>query len=275
MIAMIMSYEEFVQRLNTTIETDQSFFDKLLIKIVRDPHRFTGVFRLSNVKNKLIQYVTQSREIKFGNFMEEIITEYIQRMGYRNLEKRIQADSQNAQYFNVDQLFIKDNSIYLIEQKIRDDHDSTKKVGQFDNFRKKYLLLGKKHPEHEIIATMWFIDDSLVKNKNYYLGKIANETSANLKLSISYGPELFINILGNIEAWNEIYAYLSRNKAERDQESLDIPDFDTSKEIFCALLNLKKERPALFKKLISDDKTYVQLREELFPTGENLKKLLD
>ncbi len=271
---MIMTYKEFTQKLNTKIMADQAFYNSLLIKVVSNPHRFTGIFRLSNVKNKLIQYVTQSREIRFGDFMEDIVTEYIRRMGYIVLDKRIKDFDKNKNY-NIDQLFRKENNLFLVEQKIRDDHDSTKKTGQFDNFRKKYSLLRSIYPQHDIHASMWFIDDGLVKNKNYYLSEIARDKTINLKLSITYGQELFEQIFGNISAWEEICSYLSKNKAERNQEALDIPDFDTSTEMWIALVNLKEKRPTLFKKLISEDKNYVQLREELFPTGENLNRLIN
>ncbi len=52
--------------------------------------------------------------------MEDIITWYISAIGYENLDKHI-SDSLKA-----DQLFRNENVIFLIEQKIRDDHDSTK-----------------------------------------------------------------------------------------------------------------------------------------------------
>ena len=57
----------------------------------------------------------------------------------------------------------------MIEQKMRDDHDSTKKRGQFENFLKKVSYLKEKFPNKEIEAGMWFVDNSLVKNKKYYL----------------------------------------------------------------------------------------------------------
>ena len=126
------NYEDFAEELNTKIKPDDSLYYELLITVIKNPKRYTGIFRVSNAKTKLIQNVTQSREIKFGDFMEDIITWYISERGYENLDKNISSELQ------ADQLFRKDNVIYLIEQKIRDDHDSTKKRGQYDNFSKKY-----------------------------------------------------------------------------------------------------------------------------------------
>lgn len=112
-----------------------------MVTVVKNPNRYTGIFRLSNAKTKLIQNVTQSREIKFGDFMEEIC------------------------------------------------------------------------------------------------------------------------------------AYLLKNKQERSNEILYIPDFDTSEEIFLALKKLKRCEPTLYRKLISNTPAYAQLRNELFPTKYNLNRV--
>ncbi|MBR4857718.1 MAG: restriction endonuclease [Clostridia bacterium] len=269
---MIFTYDYFIDKLNHKIKSDDSFVYELLVTVVKNPNRYTGIFRLSNAKTKLIQNVTQSREIKFGDFMEDIVTEYISKMGYRNLDKSIGHDEEgNA--LSADQVFMKGDTVYLIEQKIRDDHDSTKKRGQFQNFKKKYSLLKKQYPNYKINATMWFIDDSLVKNKNYYSSEAAQEIAPNISLNIYYGGTLFENLFNREDVWDEICSYLLRNKQERSNELLNIPDFDTSPEILIALRRLKTNEPALFRKLKSSTPTYVQLRKELFPTETNLKKV--
>jgi len=273
-VNMIMTYEHFIDTLNKRVKTDEQFYYELLTTVVKNPKRFTGIFRLSNAKTKLIQNVTQSREIKFGDFMEEIITEYISLMGYENMDKSIGNDPQgNA--LSADQVFKKDNCIYLIEQKIRDDHDSTKKRGQYDNFRKKYTLLKQKYPNYKINASMWFIDDSLVKNKKYYFSEAISEKTVNedIKINIFYGGDMFSQLFNRYDVWNEICTYLLKNKQERNNDVLEIPDFDTSQEMLNALKRLKTYESGLFKKLISDKPEYVQLRKELFPTETNLNFL--
>lgn len=269
---MLISYEQFIEKMNLKIKNDDSFIYELLVTVVKNPNRYTGIFRLSNAKTKLIQNVTQSREIKFGDFMEDIITEYIGLMGYENLDKSIGTDTEgNA--LSADQVFLKENTVYLIEQKIRDDHDSTKKRGQFDNFRKKYTLLKRKFPNHNVNATMWFIDDSLVKNKNYYLQEANAENTAGITLNILYGSALFYDVFSRIDVWHEICSYLGKNKIDRSNEVLYIPDFDTSDEILIALRKLKTEQTSLYNKLLSNLPQYVQLRKELFTTGYNLNRV--
>lgn len=263
---MIKTYEDFISLLNKKIKND---IYELLVTVVKNPKRYTGIFRLTNPQTKLIQNVTQSQEIKFGDFMEDIITEYIALMGYHNLDKNIGTDEEgNA--LSADQVFTKGNTVYLIEQKIRDDHDSTKKRGQYANFRKKYSLLKKLYPEYNINATMWFIDDSLVKNKNYYTEEANNEQLTGIDINIFYGGILFNKLFNRTDVWDEICAYLERNKQERSNEALNIPNFNTSPEVKEAIKRLKKEEPNLYKKLTSDKPEYIQLRNELFPSGINI-----
>ncbi len=267
-----MTYEYFIEKLYNKIKSDDSFYYELLTTVVKNPNRYTGIFRLSNAKTKLIQNVTQSREIKFGDFMEEIVTEYIELMGYENLNKSIGTDTEgNA--LSADQVFKKENTIYLVEQKIRDDHDSTKKRGQYENFRKKYSLLKSRFPNYYINASMWFIDNSLVKNKSFYTAESRAASDCGVKINILYGSDLFENVFERMDIWEEICSYLLKNKQERSSEILNIPDFDTSEEILAALRKLKTNDPTLYRKLNSNVPAYVQLRNELFPTECNLSKV--
>ena len=259
-----MNYEDFTDELNAKIKSDEDFYYELLITVIKNPQRYTGIFRVSNARTKLIQNVTQSREIKFGDFMEDIITWYISKMGYVNLDKNISPE------LRADQLFRKDSVIYLIEQKIRDDHDSTKKRGQYDNFSKKYSLLREQYPDYGINAVMWFIDDSLRKNRRYYFERRELESDKSINIYIFYGRELFTELLGRLDVWEEICSHLARNKLDRSNEILSIPDFDTSPEMLSALIRLKAKQHNLYSRLISSRPEYVQLRAELFPTSRNL-----
>ena len=159
---MIKNYNDFAKELSDKIKSDDDFYYELLITVIKNPRRYTGIFRVSNAETKLLQNVTQSREIKFGDFMEDLITFYINAIGYENLDKNM------SSALRADQLFRREKVIYLIEQKIRDDHDSTKKKGQYNNFREKYLFLKSKYQDCIINAVMWFIDDGLKKNRKYY-----------------------------------------------------------------------------------------------------------
>lgn len=152
---------------------------------------------------------------------------------------------------------------------------STKKRGQYANLIKKIKALKKQYPypNYKIIASMWFSDDSLKKNRKYYLEQIEYNTDGQVEIHIFYGKELFENIFKRIDIWNELVSHLQKHKQERSQEILNVPDFDTSNEIRIALLKVKNDYPNLVKKLLSDMPDYIELRKELFPMQQNLKEL--
>lgn len=136
---MIVDYSEFKNVLNKKLF--ENGFADLLCKIADNPDRYIGLFRPTRAKTKLIQNITQSHEIKFGDALEVLVEIYFRKIGFELLPKRIVLD--NGEVLSIDQLFRKGNTIYLIEQKVRDDHDSTKKKGQFSNFEDKYYWVSK------------------------------------------------------------------------------------------------------------------------------------
>lgn len=267
----MIDYNKFSSMLDAQIgKYDFQFAYDLLVTVIKNPTRYTGFFRVTNAKTKIIQNVTQSQEIKFGDFMENIITEYISEMGYQNLPKQIGTDD-DGNKLNADQVFTCDNEvIYFIEQKIRDDHDSTKKRGQYSNFQKKIKCLKDKYPNKKIVAVIWFIDDTLVKNRAFYEKQISLEKLDDVKIYIKYGGELFEDVFDRLYVWDEICEHLYKNKQERSKDIINIPDFDTSNEIKQAVELLRENDPKLYKKLMSDDPKYINLRQELFPSGKNL-----
>lgn len=265
---MIITYDEFYNSLTKHIQAGDDFYLTLLITIIEQPERYCGLFRLSNARNKLIQNITQSREIKFGDFIEELATEYIARLGYINFDKDLGQD-ENGDELNVDQFFTDGTILYLVEMKVRDDHDSTKKRGQYQNFHKKIDLIRKKYPDKHIDASMWFMDSSLHKNKNYYFQQMKDEKLDNVTLHLYYGSQFFESLKNGKQAWDEFISILIKYRQEHANDDITIPNFGTSEEIYKALLRLPEN---LWKKLMSDKEIYCLLRKELFSTGNNLEK---
>ena len=265
---MILSYEEFNSYFEKRILDGDDFYDSLLMGVINNPTRYCGLFRLSNARTKLIQNVTQSHEIKFGDIIEEITTEYLKRLGYRNFNKNLGKD-ENGDELNVDQYFTDNSKVYVVEMKVRDDHDSTKKRGQYMNFHKKVDLVRKKHPSEFVVGAMWFVDDGLVKNKKYYQGEMDVENFSSSELHLYYGSEFFNSLKGGREAWAELIGHLTRYRIANMNHDIEIPDFGTSDAILKALLRLDDKS---WKKLMSNDPKYDLLRKELFGNGDNLKE---
>lgn len=266
----IMSYENFKNNLNKRLFEGSR--KGLLGSIADNPDRFIGLFRPTKPKTKIIQNLTQSHEIKFGDALESLFTEYFALLGYTNLPKRIVC-TQSGDELNIDQLFYFDHdTIYMIEQKVRDDHDSTKKRGQFANFENKYFEVARKYHK-TVVPIMWFIDDSLVKNKIYYLAEMKKMgDDYHCKPYLCYGEELFTKgIIKNLgkDIWKETLCYL---KIWKDTLP-DMPEinFDRDpKDTFDEIISLK---PIVFRKLFGNEEICTQILPILFPTGEVFKLL--
>ena len=127
-----MNYNLFRQIFNETI-FEKSKVD-LLKKISESPSRYIGLFRPTKPKAKILQNLLQSHEIRFGDAFEHLIEKYLEIKGCELLIKKFTTNEGDK--LNIDQCFRKENKRNFIEQKVRDDHDSTKKRGQIQNFEK-------------------------------------------------------------------------------------------------------------------------------------------
>jgi len=266
---MLISYEEFYEKLLKIVDENDEFIISLMKKIIDNPYRYVGKFRLTNFRTKLIQNITQSREIQFGDFLELIFSNYFEKTGrYINMQKRI--IKHDGEELRIDQLFkdIVTDDIHLLEQKVRDDHDSTKKVGQFNNFVDKIKEIRSTFPRNNLYAGMWFIDDGLQKNKNYYLNKMKENSFPDTTLSLFYGSALFSKIYRGEEIWNEVMSYLNRYRENLTIEEMKIPDFDKDPKIKDMIYKLPRKYKV---KLFSREEIYEDLRKEMFPSGLNIE----
>jgi len=200
-----MNYNEFKKIFNDAI-FEKSKVD-LIRKIAEEPNRYIGLFRPTKPKAKILQNLLQSHEIRFGDAFETAIEKYLMLGGYEILQKRYIDEAGDA--LNVDQCFKKNESTYFVEQKIRDDHDSTKKRGQIDNFEKKLNVLISQYGENNMHGYFYFIDPDLTKNKNFYQSELAKMSTAYaVVLHLCYGNEFFDKI-SEQGMWAEIIQHLT------------------------------------------------------------------
>ncbi len=274
----IIPLNDYISELERTVG-DRSGNETLLLDIIRNRHRYCGIFRTTTFKEKIVQHNSQSREIKFGYFLEDIFTEYLERSPrYHNESKHLGRDVE-GDVLEADQVFMDDEGVvYLIEQKVRDDHDSTKKRGQVANFIKKVKALGFLYPEAPLRAAMWFIDPAEHKNYPYYRDYLA-DTSVELgmDLDIYYGGSLFTDFIDYPEAWREICEGLREYRRKRLSAPVaEIPDFDHDWDIYQQLVTISERRPRVFRAMVEAaffgvDNDYVELVDEIFPEGGNLR----
>ena len=259
-----MDYQEFAQVLNRHI-----FYGNkrdLLDKLANNPERFIGLFRPSKPSTKILQYLLQSYEIRMGDAFEEIIGLVIQSQGYTLLDKNIQGEGDEP--LRLDQYFTDGKKYYFIEQKIRDDHDSTKKRGQMQNFEKKLKALYREHGSN-LVGVMYFIDPDFSKNKNYYQEQIQTLRGEyeQVELHLFYGKQLF-EYLGIADFWDKMLGWLKKWK----EDLPEIPEINFDANPYESFSEIKDINASVWQKIINNDKLWEEgIIKALFRTGDTLK----
>jgi len=267
---MIIEKERFFELFNNIVFwSDKS---DLIEKIAKYPWRYVWLFRPTKPKTKIFQNLSQSHEIRFWDALEEVIEEIAQNKWYTILGKH--NISYNWETIDIDQLFCsKDwSTIYMVEQKVRDDHDSTKKRWQIDNFEKKlnYIIDTYGHKYKKIFCIMYFIDPSLDKNKKFYeeeIGRMKNIYWNNLLLL--YWQDFFDLIFGD-GAWKELENLLKERK--NSLQDFPIVDYeDNPEESLWILVNI--DFSVMRKFIMNDDLRDEWIVKVLFKNWNVLKEL--
>jgi len=239
-----MEYNIFCGILNKQIF--ESSKRDLLEKISNYPDRYIGLFRPTKPKAKILQNLLQSNEIRFGDALELLFEKYFEQLGFNILEKRI---GDGKEYLDLDQIFKSGKYIYFIEQKVRDDHDSTKKRGQIGNFEKKINALLKLYKEKELKCYTYFIDPGLVKNKKYYLQELVKiQSDYNVFTKLCYGKD-FWDEIEHPEIWNELLKYLERWK----KEIPDMPSINFDEDAKNTFEEIKDIEVSVYRKLFNNN----------------------
>lgn len=262
-----MNYEKFCTILNKHIFEGEK--KELLRRIADKPERFIGLFRPTKPNAKILQHLLQSHEIRMGDALEEIVEEILRSLGFKILPKSVMDES--GEKLLLDQYFTDGQIYYFIEQKIRDDHDSTKKRGQVSNFETKLEILHKKHGS-SLVGIMYFIDPDLSKNKNYYFQELKRlEEFYGVKLYLFYGKELF-DYLNKPKVWEDMLIWLKRWKDNLP----DLPEinFDSSpKESFEEIKNLELRT---WRKILENETLWKEgIMKAIFREGTTLQLLLE
>ncbi len=257
-----MKYNKFKSIFNEII-FEKSKAD-LITKVAKYPQRYIGLFRPTKPKAKLLQNLLQSHEIRFGDAFEKLIEEYLKELGYEILNKSF--DYGNGDKLNVDQFFKNDNYYFFVEQKVRDDHDSTKKRGQISNFEKKLETIISIYGDNNLKGFFYFIDPDLVKNKNFYKAELE-------KMSVDYGVELytcygkeFFDLINETDTWKEIITYLKKWRSELP----DTPEINFDLEPKQSFEEIKDLSPSIYRKLFDNEELYKEIVLTIFPEKKTL-----
>ena len=267
-----MTYESFCSILNKHIfKKDEK--KELLRRISDNPERFIGLFRPTKPGAKLLQYLLQSHEILMGDALEEIIEEILKSLlGFKILCKSKKSES--GETLSLDQYFTTrdEKFFYFIEQKVRDDHDSTKKRGQISNFEIKLETLCKEHGAGKVVGIMYFVDPEFAKNKDYYHQEFEKleKKFCGVNLHLFYGKDLFEHF-GHPEIWFDLLSWLKQwkdNLPELPEINLDAKPEESFEEI-------KDLELRIWRKILNNDKLWDEgIIRAVFQNGSTLKKLI-
>ncbi len=265
-----MDCEEIEEVLNARIF--QGDKRALITKVARYPERYMGLFRPTKPRAKLIQNLLQSHEIRFGDAMEEVIRKMLSKAGFQNIEARWVREAGSDKDLDLDQYFTDGDKFYLIEQKVRDDHDSSKKSGQVDNFEAKVGALYDLHG-NRLVAIMYFIDPDLKKNRNYYQQRMEELRGiySDVEFYLFYGAEFFA-YLQHPSLWGSLLNCLfewRQSLPELPEVNMDIFPQDSFQELRVLPL-------PVWRKFLSNEKLWEEgIAQVLFETGRTLSLLRD
>lgn len=263
-----MDYSQFEKILNRHVFGRT--LEELLRRLVKHPERFVGLFRPSTPREKILQNLIQAREIKFGDAMEEVVGKILEAGGFVKLESPSPELEYDHLYFTPDR-----RSVILIEQKVRDDHDSTKRRGQFSNFEQKVEAALQVYPEQKLQAIMYFLDPEFKKNRNFYAEQMEKHSYPNTQMFLFYGSELFEHINGirqtNVN-WDDIIEWLKQWRSASTSGTV-AKVLDTSPEVLEAIA---REQPKLLLNLAAHERLWEEgIIREVFPEPERLYATCD
>ncbi len=262
-----MDYSKFEYTLNKHIFGSEKL--NLLKKIADKPERYVGLFRPTKPYAKILQNLLQSHEIKFGDAMEDFITLLLEEKGFVVLNKKI--ENEDGKSLSLDQYFSKEGHYYFMEQKMRDDHDSSKKRGQIANFLEKLDVLYKKHGK-DVSAIMYFMDPDLQKNKNFYKEELKEiKQTYEIEVFLYYGDEFFVDFLKDGDMWDKILLWLKKWK----NKIPDIPEVNMDSDPSASASEIKELGIRYWRKIIREERLWEEgIISTLFKKGDTLRHII-
>lgn len=196
------NYERLNQKMNSYVPTN--FVKTTLKKLANDSSRLLGSLHANSFELGSIVSYGYSRNNSYGNAIESVFSTILEDNGWKieptkyyldNVDKnklKVHVPS-NKKSIAVDQVFSNDNYFVFIEQKIRDDHDTSKAPGQFENYELKFRILNEIVSDKTVIGIMWMIDSDFSRNKKFYendehMGKMKKEFDG--RNYLVYGKEI-------------------------------------------------------------------------------------
>lgn len=259
-----MNYKRFKEIADKNMPSGVDLYLSVIENIFKTPARFVSQFSITPPKFAVVRNIEASRVIRLGNIIEDVLTDMLEEVGFVNLPKSIAPNLMCDQHFKD-----ADGNVYLIEQKVRDDHDSSKKRGQIENFKKKVTCLQEKNVN--VQSAIWFSDPAFKKNRKYYTEEIANIENAHLY----YGEDMFCSeFIGHPEIYTQLIEYLAEYRNNQQNVDRIADELDTSDDAAKAIAKMcGYSEKSIIRKMTNE--RYRLLLNELFPTRKSFDRAIE
>ena len=237
-------------------------------KIVEQPDKFVG-FLHDDPVNALWAHAHRSRSARKGHALERICYLILLSFGFL-IPKDEMPPSRSGGHLKIDQLFIDrlTNTVYVGEEKLRDNHDNTKKDGQLGNLREKLRWAVEYYSSaYNIIGFLHFFDPYERKSLKYYERK-CNEIGRELGIEVKvfYGDEFFAYLghPGTLQILQEWYETWRQNRPNLNIDC-DLSAVESARD-------LEQVEAKTWYKLLDNEKLWEKgIVKALFSTGQTLR----
>jgi hypothetical protein len=259
-----------------------NFIKSTLEKLADSPERLVGILHANSFELGSITSFGISRNNSFGNALEKIFRKIVENNGwdskitsYKLSDHEIIISGKTS--ISVDHVFCKGGTVVFIEQKIRDDHDTSKWSGQWNNFKDKLESLVKIYSDKEVVGVMWMIDSSLTRNKENYKRSIESLTdNYQNKALLVYGNEIddvfnkFEDTKG--EYYNLLYSFIEQWYEKNEiipNDKIPEVNFDKYPDEVLKVFNSMSKKKLL--KLFSNEVVIKEVFPVIFPNKQAIK----
>ncbi|QSF13610.1 HpyAIV family type II restriction enzyme [Mycoplasma sp. Mirounga ES2805-ORL] len=269
-----MNYIEFETNLKSLLSRSKG--PNLLLKLIDAPYRFYSVLNPFSFQTKLKQTFLRTQENIYFKFIktcaEEIFINNLKLIPMDNkIDVPFQINDENNEELNgslsakrVVPTFLFTNEektkVYSIFLRKRDVYGANEINKIFNKFKENSELLTNYFKESEVVSFLWFVDEENRKNEEllHEQTRILNINSS--VLNVVYSSEIFAYFNAK-EEWENINQYLMQFKFKNYDFFLNMPDLDSDKETYEALVNLSN---SAWEKLNSDEPIYKEIRLAIF-----------
>ena len=218
----------------------------------------------NSIYDTLHYCICNSRQISLGKRSEAAIDDIVSsHLGFEvlNTEVWYAKKGENAPHKRrADHVWrVKKGVIYVIEQKLKDNHDNTKKDGQEGDFNAKVKTKRNEYPNERVQGIFWFVDDSEKPSERTLGEKLLDDCS------VRYGSDIFSGIEGGDAAFSAILNWFDENR----HKDLNI-NFDKDPEFYFndILLSIDEKKKGFLMKFMGNEKVRKYILPVISPEGK-------